>query len=202
MQSFKLSFNEDNLPEIKKQIQEYQEEKYTQQKTMQLLKEFDKYYLTFITHRKLRDAVILNTFYELLLRKNGLREETIKQFKFTDLTKSHVIDNASGKQNVLPIDQKEDVLHIEKSIEILKTYYHFFQKKMPKNHIIKEHMADTKTKIEKIKNIDDLSFIKRLTTSPSLEKEILAKLEPLKTSKAIEINTTLLEKINSSFNEK
>ena len=103
MQSFKLSFNEDNLPEIKKQIQEYQEEKYTQQKTMKLLKEFDKYYLTFITHRKLRDAVILNTFYELLLHKNGLSEETIKQFKFTDLTKSHVIDNASGKQNVLPI---------------------------------------------------------------------------------------------------
>jgi hypothetical protein len=199
MQSFKLSLNEDNLPKIRKQIQEYQAEQYIQQKTIKLLKEFDKYYLTFITHRKIRDAVILKTFYEILLHQTCLDEKIAKQFKLTELSKCCINDNSNKSNEILPIDQKEDVMHIEKCIEILKTYYYFFQKKMSKNSVIKEYMADIKAKIEKIKNIDDFSFIERLTKSQSLEKEILAKLEPLKTYKAIEINTILLEKINSNF---
>ena len=152
-----------------------------------LMKIFDNHYLNYISHRKQRDLIILNCFYKIILENAVKCDKNIKDkyelSDFFEIKNSHMeISN-----NLLPISLDENVLHLEKEIEILKTLEFAFSNIAEKHQDLKQYLSIDK-KMKKIKDLSDNKFINRITNSNKVKLEILEKIENIKDFNKISVN--------------
>ena len=152
-----------------------------------LMKIFDNHYLNYISNRKQRDLIILNCFYKIILENAVKCDKNIKDkyelSDFFEVKNSHIeISN-----NLLPISLDENVLHLEKEIEILKTLEFAFSNIAEKHQDLKQYLSIDK-KMKKIKDLSDNKFINRITNSNKVKLEILEKIENIKDFNKISVN--------------
>lgn len=152
-----------------------------------LMKIFDNHYLNYISNRKQRDLIILNCFYKIILENAVKCDKNIKDkyelSDFFEVKNSHIeISN-----NLLPISLDENVLHLEKEIEILKTLEFAFSNIAEKHQDLKQYLSIDK-KMKKIKDLSDNKFINRITNSNKVKLEILEKIGNIKDFNKISVN--------------
>ena len=106
---------------------------------------------------------------------------------------------------MLYINQNNIVKCIEKEIEILKTYNYFFDKVFVNNRNviniknIDYLSSELKYKMDKIKYLNDKSFIDRITNSEKIKEKILNNIPKIKTFLQINVNKIFFQKLINDF---
>ena len=144
---------------------------------------FDTHFLNFINHRKQRDySIFVETlkniaedgkFSKDIIKKNGLSE-----FFTLSGSKLSILDG------ILPMNKNEDVLNIEKEIEILKAMLKFYNDNIER-YFNKEVDMNLISKAKKIQELNDNKMLSRISSNKEFCDRVVAKLPKLKTFEEI-----------------
>ena len=164
---------------------------------------FDEHFYNFITYRQQRDNFIYDFVLISILENCTFDNNYCKK---NSLTNFFEIKNnkLSISKDLLCINQYNIVKCIEKEIEILKTYNYFFDKVFLNENFIKIKninylSSELKHKMDKIKHLNDESFIDRITNSKKIKEKILNNIPKIKTFSQITVNKIFLQKLINDF---
>ena len=173
-------------------------------KLKELFSLFDEHFYNFITYRQQRDNFIYDFVLISILENCTFDDDYCKK---NSLTKFFEIKNnkLSISKDLLYINQNIIVKCIEKEIEILKTYNYFFDKVFVNNRNviniknIDYLSSELKYKMDKIKDLNDKSFIDRITNSEKIKEKILNNVPQIKTFLQINVNKIFFQKLINDF---
>lgn len=147
-------------------------------------KMFDKHFLHFITQRQQRDLAILQYAMQFLLQQTECSPKTFQRLQmssaFTVEDKHIHIDD-----DIIPIDWKLNVLHLEQEIAIMKPIHAFIRSVIVKHATncdekAAKNLASINAKMEKIKHLTDEAIMERITKGKECREYIYNKLHKLK----------------------
>ena len=152
---------------------------------------FDRHFLVFITNRKQRDLLIFITALKLIAKEGKYNNNILKQYQLTDffsLSSGNLLIN----DDVLPIDQNEMVLCLEKETEILKSLFSFYED-FSKQYLNNEIDFAILTKMKKVENLTDELLLNRISNDKKFCDAILSKIKKCKTFNEIIESKTFIE---------
>ena len=160
-------------------------------------KVFDSHFLVFITNRKQRDLLIFITALKIITQQGKFSKDVLNQYQLTDFfsIKSNIL---SIKDDILPINQNEIVLCLEKETEILKSLFSFY-KTFSKECLNNEIDFAILTKMKKIENLTDELFLSRITSNQKFCDAILSQLKKCKTFNEIQENNIFIDKFGKEI---
>lgn len=152
---------------------------------------FDRHFLVFIANRKQRDLLIFLAAIKLLTKFGKYNNNILKQYQLTDffsLSSGNLLIN----DDVLPIDQNEMVLCLEKEMEILKSLFSFYED-FSKQYLNNEIDFAILTKMKKVENLTDELLLNRISNDKKFCDEILSKIKKCKKFNEIIESKTFIE---------
>ncbi len=167
------------------------------------VKMFDKHFLNFITQRQQRDLAILQYAMQFLLQNTECSPKAFRQMQmspaFTIEDKHIQIDD-----NIVPIDWKLNVLHLEQEIAIMKSIHSFIQDVISKHTTdcdekAAKNLASINAKMEKIKRLTDETIMERITKGKECRECVHNKLHKLKKYEEILPNVSFATKLDEDY---
>lgn len=143
-----------------------------------LFKMFDTHFLNFIAHRKIRDYAMVNEAIKLIVESGNFSKDVINDNKLSDffvLEKNRL----SILNDILPVNHKEQVLNIEREIEILKTIMKFYND-FSKQYLHNEIDIHILSKMSKVKELTDEKILNRISSSEVFCKKVMSNIPSLK----------------------
>ena len=156
---------------------------------------FDNHYMMFIVYRQQRDNIILNEAIKNILKFCSVDKNSINKLCLSNFVKIKNNNTLEFNEKVLPINKKDNNKRIEEEIKILKTYNLLFCNLSKYFKVDEMFIKSLPIKIKKVKNLNDISFLNRITRSIIFSNKIISCLPQLKSFDDIDEDMNFYRKI-------
>lgn len=156
---------------------------------------FDNHYMLYITYRQQRDNIIFNEVIKNILNLCSINKNSIGDLCLSVFFKIKKNNTLEINEEILPINKKDIAKRIEVEIKILKTYNLLFCNLKKHFGIDNVFIKALPVKIKKVKDLNDISFLNRITKSITFSNKIISELPEIKSFSDIDEDMILYNKI-------